>query len=535
MRPTAYPDPVPTDPQGTPPTAPPPLFTTAPRPRTAAIEPVDPRVQTGHADTTLTAEVDDRVIDLFEKVNDPDDPLALRDLFLARVEAELPAGRSEVAQTWSAARRRRTVTADEVTHSRTTVRFVKELFNAYFRDDLYGRLRSDSHVILSSGSVDETVFGLPEALRACIEYAVDRDWYGYSDSRGRRPSREAVAAYENTTVSNAPYDVDNVCLTMGGTFAVSAVADFLLGLKPSEGAAPALCAVPNYPPLLEAVARRHPVRLVPLECGPAGSSLQPLLDAMTPATPLVLLQTVTNPTSTAIPEAEIERLLRTAAPHTVVLLDEAHECLGPAVTRSEWRAAPHVVRLVSLSKSFSVPGLKLGWLMADAGFVSEFYEYASTSYGSPPSVFYLFIEVMARLERWRREGRERLGPEQLAEFEPVYGLTLRVLDEVYQDYCRERTWRDTTLVDLREATVARLRTLGFEVVQPTHSINAAVRPPGCDDGYRWFRSTLARVGVAAYPGTLNACLGGGWVRMTTARHPNVIDEAIRRLSRVNQS
>lgn len=481
---------------------------------------------------SLTPFVDERTIDLFERVEDPRDPLALRDLFLARIEAELPDGRPDLAELWTRSRRRRVVSVEEILTARVTARFVKELFNAFFRDDLYGRLRSDKHVILSSGSVDETAFGLPGALRACIRHAVDRDWYGYSDSRGRGPSREAVAAFENATVQGAPYDETNICLTLGGTFAISAVADFVLHCWRPPGDDPVLCALPNYPPLVEAIARRHPVRLVPLSCDTAGGSLQPLIAALTPRTPMVLLQTVINPTSTGFAEAELERLLAAASPDTVVVLDEAHECLGSPRQRSALRAAPHVVRVVSLSKMLSTPGLKLGWLTASRDFVRDYYEYASTSYGSPASVFYLFIEVMARMERWRLEGREDAGPVELAEFEPVYGLTEATLSTAFRAYCRERTDRDDALVALRDAVVARLHGLPFDVVTPSHSINLAVHPHGALDGYRWFRTALTQVGVAVYPAVLNACLGGGWVRLTAARDPAVVLDAIDRLGTV---
>ncbi|WNV84988.1 pyridoxal phosphate-dependent aminotransferase [Umezawaea sp. Da 62-37] len=480
----------------------------------------------------LDPAVGDRLIDLYSRVSDPTDPLALRDLFLSRVEAEVVGGRREVADLWRSSRPRRTVTGDEVLGSRATVRFVKELFNSYFRDDLYGRLRSDRHLILSSGSVDETCFGLPATLRSCLSYAVDRDWYGYSDSRGRRATREAIAEFENATVAGSPYDVGNVCLTLGGTFGVSAVADFVLGSSTAhrpEEAAPALCGLPNYPPLMEAVAKRSSVRLVPLVCASGnGTSLRPLIEQLTPATPLVLLQTVTNPTGTAVAEDELERLIRAAGPHTTIVLDEAHECLGP-LRRSALRADPRVVRVVSLSKSLSTPGLKLGWLVAGREFVDEFYEYASTSYGGPASVFYLLIEVMARMERWRVEGLVGIGRVELAEFERTYGLTTESLGRAHRSYLSDRERRDRALVVQRDRAADTLLSMGFDVVRPTHSINIAVRPHGCDDGYLWFREALADARVAVYPAILNGCLNGGWVRVSTAGEPGGLATAIRAL------
>lgn len=153
-----------------------------------------------------TAPADQRRVDprpgadlvaLFEHAADPEDTDELVRLFLSRVEGRVavPApGRAHRAELWQQARRRRTVSADEVLSSPATIGLVKELFNVYFRDDLYGDLRADHTVILSSGSVDEELFGLPGPMRDCVGYALQRDWYGYSDSRGRDAARRSLCA-----------------------------------------------------------------------------------------------------------------------------------------------------------------------------------------------------------------------------------------------------------------------------------------------------------------------------------------------------
>ena len=233
--------------------------------------------------------------------------------------------------------------------------------------------------------------------------------------------------------------------------AVSAVADFLLSR--SRNPQPVLCAMPNYPPLVEAISRRHPVQLVPLSCGAGATSVRPLIDAIRSDTPAVVLQTVTNPTGTFVAESDIAELIAAAGPETMFILDECHECVGPERLRGACRADPRVIRINSLSKSYSVPGLKIGWILASTAFIAEFYEYASTSYGGPPSFFYTLVEVAARLER-------------------------------------------TLLLDIDCA----------------------------------FRDLLDVEGVAVFPGILTYCLGGDWVRITTARDPIMLAESLRRLA-----
>lgn len=467
--------------------------------------------------------VDDRLLAVYERARDPSDPLELRDLYLGRVEHEFGGRRHELAQRWTSARVRRSVSEEDVLCSRATIRFVKELFNWFFRDDLYGELRSDSHLILSSGSVDEQEFGLPNVLKECVRYALARDWYGYSDSRGRLPAREALAAYESER-SGIAYDERNVALTLGGTFAISALADFLALECGVTGHA--LCAIPNYPPLAESLARRMDVRLVPLTFEDGRTSLGPLIDACGPDTSVILLQTVTNPTGTAVDEAELERLVHVASPSTFILLDECHECLGPLPAVTTARAAPNVVRVSSISKTWSAPGLKIGWIVADGDFVSRYYEYASTTFGGPPSFFYTFVEVMARMERWILEGIESPSAAELAEFEPSYGLTLDAAGRAYASYRHERLARGAALIALRETAVRGLAAEVGTVMRPSYSINLAVELEGEQDSYLCFRRLLHDTGVAVFPAILTFCLGGAAVRVTTARAREDIDRAI---------
>jgi aspartate/methionine/tyrosine aminotransferase len=481
-------------------------------------------------DTPFSPLVDQRALEVFRRAADPRDSFELRDLWLGRVEHELGAKalRPDLADRWRAARVRRSVTAEEVLSSRATVRFVKELFNFYFRDDLYGDLRSDGAIILSSGSVDEEQWGLPETLKECIRFALDRDLYGYSDSRGRVPAREAIAAYESARIEGTDYTVDNVAMTMGGTSAVSMLADLILHNAPRTGA-PALCGIPNYPPLVESVARRREVALVPLPSTAGSTSLAPLIAALRPDTPLVLIQTVANPTGAAVPEEELRRLIEAASPSTMILLDECHEWLGPLAPCSAARASANVIRISSLSKTWSAPGMKIGWILADARFVAEYYEHASTTFGGPPSFFYTLAEVLARMDRWIATGVQTPGSAEAGEFEAAYEVDLPRLRTAYASYRSERQRREQGLTALREATVVRLAEVSSSVLRPRYSINAALRFAEWEDSYLCFRQLFAETGVSVFPGVLTFCLSGGIVRVTTARRWEELSTAIDRI------
>ena len=496
-----------------------------------SVPPVPPAIGhrvADHPDHGLDPTVDDRMLEIFRRAADPNDPIELRDLWLGRVECETGRIlRPKQAELWRTSHARRSFLADEVFNSRAAVRFVKEMFNAYFRDDLYGELRSVDNLILSSGSVDEQEFGLPEVLKACVRYALDRDWYGYSDSRGRTSAREAIAAYESARITGRSYTVDNVAITLGGTSAMSGLADMILSERTTRQ--PALCAIPNYPALVESVARRSATRLVPLPCRNGEVSLAPLIDALTPATPLVLLQTVANPTGAVVPEEELVRLIRAASSTTMIILDECHEWLGPLKPSAPERAAGNVIRVSSISKTWSAPGLKIGWILADAAFIAEYYEYASTSFGGPPSFFYTLVEVLARMERWVMAGLESTSVSELREFEAGYGLSINSLQTAFQSYRCERLARDSSLARLRAATVQGLAGTGAIALPPRYSINIAVDFPGYSDSYRCFRELLSETGVSVFPCLLTFCMSGGTCRVTSARPWHQLAKAVTRI------
>ena len=87
-------------------------------------------------------------------------PIGLRDTFLALIDDMLRGNRQPLLGF-----EREGDDEDVLSHPSTTG-FVKELFNSFFRDELYGRYRDDSHVIFSSGSPHEPAFPLPKSLKS---------------------------------------------------------------------------------------------------------------------------------------------------------------------------------------------------------------------------------------------------------------------------------------------------------------------------------------------------------------------------------
>lgn len=403
--------------------------------------------------------------------------------------------------------------------------FIKDLFNMYFRDHLYGVFRSQDNIILSSGSVDHAVYSAPEALKYFIDYALKKDWYGYSDSRGRIQSRYALAQYENTFFENAPYCTDNVCITMGATSTIASLFDFIANHKSSRSNKrfSAICAIPSYPPLTKSMNRNFEIELVELEYLEDSISLDPIIERLNENTPAILIQTVINPSGKKVSENSLAELIRRASKKTLIILDECHECFGEKNFCSE-RANSNVIRINSLSKEFLMPGIKLGWFMAKKSFIEEYYEYASSSYGSPASIFYLLMEGLAIFEMHRRKGI-RLDKKCFSE----YDIPGEKLEDLYENYVQRTDENEKRIISNREFVVKKLQGAGFDVVVPSHSLNVLFAPPINKDSYFIFLDLLRNTGVSVYPGILSFIFSKPYVRISPNIRRDLLETSLNKI------
>jgi aspartate/methionine/tyrosine aminotransferase len=411
--------------------------------------------------------------------------------------------------------------------SRAVIGFTKRLFNYYFRDDLYAPHRTRDYIVLSSGSTHEPTFGLSPSMKRCLDVALSHDWYGYSDSRGRVNARQAVVRLENYRLGMDAYSEDSVALTLGGTFSVSCVIDYLSVTMPGGHA---VCAIPNYPPLVESVARKMPARLVGTQSAGDVTRIGALAQAINDDTRVVLLQSVTNPTGLPVSEADLEDLIRALGPRTYLILDEAHECLGQPRALSRLRAHPQVVRVASLSKQLSVPGMKVGWILAARDFVDDYYEYASTVYGGPASFFYSLVDVYMTFELIRCCGAAAVARQELAGVAERYEMSLAEASAWYEQYRREQGERTEGFLRQREYAVGRLAEAGFAVTRPRYSVNCSLDALGQHSSYGFFRDVLEQAGVSVYPNVLAFDLADASVRITMGREPGELSLALDRLS-----
>ena len=214
--------------------------------------------------------------------------------------------------------------------------------------------------LAESSLADRTLGGLGVDLASLADLVLC-----YGDHRGRPDLRAAIAA--DGAGGLGP---DDVLVTVGAAGALFTVATALLA--PGKRL---VVASPNYASNLETPrAIGCEIATLPLSFDDGFRvDLDRLASLVTPDTTLVSLTTPHNPTGTVIPPDDLRQIVAMVERAGAwLLLDETYRELAdnpapPAATLSD-----RVVSVSSVSKTYGVPGLRVGWLIArDPGLMTD--------------------------------------------------------------------------------------------------------------------------------------------------------------------
>jgi N-succinyldiaminopimelate aminotransferase len=327
----------------------------------------------------------------------------------------------------------------------------------------------------------------------------------YPPGPGMPALRDAIAAHHS-----AYYDLDydaasEILVTVGATEAVSASILALCG--PGDEV---IVFEPYYDSYAACVslagARRVPVAMRPTTPG-SRFRFDPddVRAAVTRRTRLVLLNSPHNPTGTVLTRDELLTVADICIEHDlVVVADEVYEHLTfddarhiPIATLPGMRERTLVVS--SAGKSFSVTGWKIGWVCGPAALVRAV---------NTVKQFLTYTHAPAMQEA------------------VAYALG------------NEMGWVDALRMRLqgsRDRLADGLESVGVAVTRPqgTYFIQADVRPLGLTDGEAFARALPQEAGVVGIP-TAAFCdtpgVGTPFVRFAFCKRPEVLDEAVRRLT-----
>lgn len=204
----------------------------------------------------------------------------------------------------------------------------------------------------------ELPFPTPKAILDHVRENLDRWGLGYSPNEGFPELRKLIAEQSEQAAS-----LNQVCVTVG---AEEALLDTLMVLV--EAGDEVLIPDPGYPayPSLVRLAGGEAKTYPLLPEDGFGLRADTVLNLITEKTKAIIINSPNNPTGAVLPPRELEALARglKSLPLTVIS-DEVYQDIvfeGPSASIAAW-ADPCVV-VNSLSKSFSMPGWRIGWCVA---------------------------------------------------------------------------------------------------------------------------------------------------------------------------
>jgi len=231
-------------------------------------------------------------------------------------------------------------------------------FAVFQQEEFFEQYQFNCRYMLALSGVQPLTSG---ELTALLGHAVPDVDLGYMPSAGYPHLRDRIAAqYPGATR-------EHVLVTVGATEALLIAINLLV--EPGDEA---VCLWPSYQPLHQYVAAAGgDVRFVRLD--PAAGfriDLDAVRAAVTPRTRLVVLNSPHNPTGQDVPTAELVRLADDLERRGVhLLVDEVFRRMRPGARDSAWVERANVVVVDGLSKSFGLPGLRIGWFVADPDLV----------------------------------------------------------------------------------------------------------------------------------------------------------------------
>ena len=236
------------------------------------------------------------------------------------------------------------------------------------------------------GEPDEVT---PDFIREVAKQALDAGDTFYTQNFGLPALREALAAYSSRL--HRPTSAANIAVTSSGVSALMLVAQLLL--NPGDRVVIVTPLWPNLveiPKILNAESVTVSLKLDTTGAEPRWElDLDELLDALTPGTRALLLNSPNNPTGWTITREQQEIVLAHCRKHGIWLMaDDVYERLvydqpagKPACAPSFLDIADPAERIVStnsFSKSWLMTGWRLGWmqvpesLMHDLGKLIEY-------------------------------------------------------------------------------------------------------------------------------------------------------------------
>jgi len=322
----------------------------------------------------------------------------------------------------------------------------------------------------------------------------------YSQNLGRPYLRETIAAYQSDLLGRA-IPVEQVLAVGSGMSGLQIAMQLLL----SHGDR-VVAVTPLWPNISEAplILGANVERVsLSINDGRWSLDLDKLIDALTPDTRMVIINSPNNPTGWTIDDESVQAILKHCRKHGIwILADEVYQRLvyDPAVRYApsflrHYQTGDRIISVNSLSKAWSMTGWRIGWMV-----IPE-----TLSQDATKLVEYNFSCI----------------------FEPTQRAAAAAIKEGESEVLRLRA----NLTKTRALLVDGLRGMGgVSVPEAGGAMYAFLRIDGYGKSLELAQRLVRQVGLGLAPGAAFGPEGEGWLRWCHAVSEDKISEGLNRLS-----
>lgn len=339
----------------------------------------------------------------------------------------------------------------------------------------------------------------PEFIRrAAIDSIASGETF-YTHNLGIAPLRDALAAYSSRL--HRPVIAQRIAVASAGVNALMLASQLLL--DPGDRVVEVVPLWPNLQEIPAILSAR--VSTVALTFSPHGwqLDLERLIDALTPGTRAVYVNSPNNPTGWTITREAQRALLEHCRRHGIwIVADDAYERLcyeGTGVAPSFLDIAEAEDRLISantFSKTWLMTGWRLGWLVVPEALMADLGKLIEYNTSCAP----VFVQ--------------RAGIAAVTQGEAVIRHSLE----------RFRSARDFLVRELNAIP-------GVEAPLPSGTMYAFFRAPGMADSLAFCKRLVGEVGLGLAPGAAFGPAGEGFVRWCFASSEERLAAGVERLRR----
>jgi aminotransferase len=347
-------------------------------------------------------------------------------------------------------------------------------------------------------------FPAPTQVKEAAKRAIDADINQYAITWGSKSLRDALAQTYRELYAMVVDPETMLTVTCGSTEAM--ISTLLAICDPGDEVIVLEPFYENYGPDA-AISGATPV-FVPLRPPSFGFDPDELARAFTPRTKAIIVNTPNNPTGRVFTRAELETIAGLCREHDVIAVtDEIYEHIRfegehiPIATLAGM--AERTVTISGASKTFSVTGWRVGWIVA-----------------APP-----LTAAIRKVHDFVTVGAPAPLQEGIA-------VALELGRDYYRRLATEYRARRDHLVRVLEAAG-----LSPNTPQGAYYVLCDIRPFGFEDDIAFANWLVRDVGVAGVPGSSffsRRELGRHLIRFTFCKTADVLEEAGARLGRVRE-